>query len=66
MRSSLNHKHDWAVILGGGEGMRLRPLTRLLTGDDRPKQFCRLGGEDTLLAQTRHRVARLCHRTGPL
>ncbi len=51
-------KHDWGIILGGGDGVRLRPLTRLLTGDDRPKQFCRLGGEETLLARTRRRVAR--------
>jgi len=28
------------MILAGGEGMRLRPLTRRITGDDRPKQFC--------------------------
>src|SRR5713226_8527611 len=57
MQSSLNHKHRWGVILSGGDGIRLRPLTRLLTGDDRPKQFCRLLGEKTLLAETRHRVA---------
>jgi dTDP-glucose pyrophosphorylase len=28
----------WGVILAGGDGMRLRALTRTLTGDDRPKQ----------------------------
>ncbi len=28
-----------AVILAGGEGSRLRPLTRLITGRDIPKQF---------------------------
>ena len=58
MQSSPNHKHRWGVILSGGDGVRLRPLTWLLTGDDRPKQFCRLVGEKTLLAQTRDRVAR--------
>src|SRR5260370_40507968 len=58
MQSSPNHKHHWGVILSGGDGLRLRPLTRLLTGDDRPKQFCRLLGEKTLLAETRRRVAR--------
>lgn len=47
----------WAVILAGGNGSRLQPLTRLLTGDDRPKQFCPLLGDKTLLAQTRARVA---------
>jgi hypothetical protein len=58
MRGSLNRKHHWGVILGGGDGMRMRSLTRFLTGDERPKQFCRLGGQETLLEQTRQRVAR--------
>jgi mannose-1-phosphate guanylyltransferase len=46
------------VILAGGDGMRLRPLTRELAGDDRPKQYCRVLGDETLLAQTRRRVSR--------
>ena len=49
----------WAMILAGGEGLRLRPLTRLIAGDDRPKQFCRLWGGETMLEQTRRRVALL-------
>lgn len=48
-----------AIILAGGDGTRLRPLTRRLTGDDRPKQFCALLGDETLLEQTRRRAARL-------
>jgi len=48
----------WAVILAGGDGLRLRPLTRELAGDDRPKQYCRMFGGGTLLDQTRRRVAR--------
>ena len=59
MGSRFGDKHHWSVILGGGDGLRLRPLTRLLTGDDRPKQFCRLGGEETLLARTMRRVAQI-------
>jgi mannose-1-phosphate guanylyltransferase len=47
----------WAVILAGGDGMRLRRLTRELAGDDRPKQYCRVLGGETLLEQTRRRVA---------
>jgi mannose-1-phosphate guanylyltransferase len=47
----------WAVVLAGGDGTRLRSLTRLITGEDRPKQFCRLYGGRTLLAQTRSRLA---------
>ena len=46
----------WAVILAGGTGSRLRPLTRLIVGDDRPKQFCPVFGSTTLLAQTRIRL----------
>lgn len=47
-----------AIILAGGDGTRLRALTRRLTGDDRPKQFCALLGGETLLEQTRRRAAR--------
>jgi mannose-1-phosphate guanylyltransferase len=49
----------WALILAGGEGSRLRPLTRLIAGDERPKQFCKILGPDTLLGQTRRRAALL-------
>jgi mannose-1-phosphate guanylyltransferase len=47
----------WAVILAGGEGTRLRSMTHAIAGDDRPKQFCSLTDERTLLEQTRQRVA---------
>jgi mannose-1-phosphate guanylyltransferase len=50
-------KRAWAVILAGGNGTRLQPLTRLLCEDNRPKQYCALLGGETLLAQTRARVA---------
>src|SRR5215472_12504005 len=43
-RMPLTSKLPWAVILAGGDGIRLRPLTQRLTGDARPKQFCRLFG----------------------
>ena len=51
--------HRWGVILAGGDGKRLLPLTRSITGDDRPKQFCALTGRETLLDQTRRRVSRM-------
>lgn len=58
-------RHAWAVILAGGDGVRLRSLTRGITGDDRPKQFCALVGEDALLTETRRRAALAvpAHRT---
>ena len=49
-------ENDWAVILAGGDGTRLKALTRRISGDDRPKQFCRILGHETLLEQTRRRV----------
>jgi mannose-1-phosphate guanylyltransferase len=47
----------WAVILAGGDGARLRPLTQLLSGDQRPKQFCRILGQSTLVAETAARLS---------
>jgi mannose-1-phosphate guanylyltransferase len=46
----------WALILAGGDGIRLRALTRRVSGDARPKQFCALLDGDTLLDRTRRRV----------
>jgi mannose-1-phosphate guanylyltransferase len=51
--------HRWGVILAGGDGKRLLPLTRKIAGDDRPKQFCAILDSDTLLGQTRRRVERI-------
>ena len=52
----------WGVILAGGDGVRLRPLTRVISGDERPKQFCPILGRETLLEQTRRRLARAVSR----
>ncbi len=49
----------YAVILAGGDGTRLRSLTRAVIGDDRPKQFCPIFGEETLLDLTRTRVSKI-------
>ncbi len=46
----------WAVILAGGEGIRLQPLTQYVAGDLRPKQFVRLVGGRSLLRQTLDRT----------
>ena len=53
----LGRSHRWGVILAGGDGTRLRVLTRRITGDETPKQFCALLGGESLLDQTRRRVA---------
>jgi mannose-1-phosphate guanylyltransferase len=61
----------WAIVLAGGEGVRLRPLVRQICGDERPKQYARLLGSRSLLGQTlaraamavpRERVAVVTHR----
>ncbi len=49
--------NEWAVILAGGDGTRLQSLTKKISGDERPKQFCRVLGVGTLLEETRERTA---------
>lgn len=46
----------FAVILAGGDGSRLKSLTRVITGDERPKQFCPILNNETLLDVTRKRI----------
>lgn len=48
----------WAIVLAGGNGMRLRPLTLRVCGDGRPKQYAALVGSRSMLGQTLDRVAR--------
>ena len=49
-------RHFWAVLLAGGDGIRLRELTMRIVGDHRPKQFCPILGAESLLSQTRARL----------
>lgn len=49
-------KHPWAVLLAGGDGTRLQSLTHRISGDSRPKQFCRLIAGKSLLSQTKERL----------
>lgn len=54
--SETNQKH-YAVILAGGDGARLKQLTRAIAGDERPKQFCPILNNENLLDVTRNRVS---------
>jgi len=49
----------WGVLLAGGDGTRLQSLTTRIEGDTRPKQFCRMLGDETLVTQTRRRISPL-------
>jgi mannose-1-phosphate guanylyltransferase len=51
--------HRCASILAGGDGKRLPPLTRKIAGDDRPKQFWAVLGDQTLLQEMHRRVSQL-------
>ena len=57
--SDADRAAHWALLLAGGDGRRLRPLTRIIAGDDRPKQFCQILPGHTLLEVTERRVARV-------
>ncbi len=45
------------LILAGGDGLRSRPVTRALAGDERPKQFCALVSKEPLLVEAQHRAS---------
>jgi mannose-1-phosphate guanylyltransferase len=51
--------HHWGIILAGGDGFRLRNIVKTEWGDDRPKQFCPLSGDRTLLDETRQLAERI-------
>jgi mannose-1-phosphate guanylyltransferase len=47
----------WALVLAGGDGVRLQGLTRQLTGSPIPKQYCRIAGDRSMLEATLGRIA---------
>ena len=49
-----------AVVLAGGDGMRLRPLTERWLGRHVPKQYCTFAGTRSMLDHTLDRAACLC------
>jgi mannose-1-phosphate guanylyltransferase len=62
MLSVVNRQHSWAVVLAGGDGTRLQTLTRLISGDERPKQFCPIFGGKSLLTHTLDRLGPMFRR----
>ena len=57
MQSNNEGQERWAIILAGGEGRRLSSLTQRIAGDARPKQFCLVIGDSSLIEQTLGRVS---------
>jgi mannose-1-phosphate guanylyltransferase len=47
----------WGLVLAGGDGLRLRALTRVISGEPIPKQYCGIVGR-TLLERTLRRTSR--------
>ena len=64
--SSCGRTSPWIVILAGGAGLRLLPVTRALTGSALPKQFCSFVRGRTLLQETLSRVRPLMDPTRTL
>lgn len=49
----------WAILLAGGEGVRLRPYVQSRFGEARPKQYCDFYGGRSLLQHTLERAQAL-------
>lgn len=49
----------WIVVLAGGRGHRLQGFLRTALGETRPKQFCRIIGNRSMLRHTWDRACRL-------
>jgi mannose-1-phosphate guanylyltransferase len=53
------NQNRYGVILAGGNGTRLLEMTRRISGEATPKQFCPVIGNSSLLEQTHLRVSLL-------
>lgn len=52
-------ERTWAIVLAGGEGTRLTPLSVALCGRQVPKQFVRVDGGPSMLQATLERVGHI-------
>ena len=59
MQYCLCMPQPWIVVLAGGEGSRVRSITRSPDGEDVPKQFCRLLNGQSLFRTALARARRL-------
>jgi mannose-1-phosphate guanylyltransferase len=50
---------DWAIVLAGGDGTRVRDLTKGPSGASAPKQYCTFGGDRSLLGLALDRARRV-------
>lgn len=48
--------NTWSIVLAGGEGERLRALTKRWLGGHRPKQYCAFVGQRSMLQHTLDRA----------
>jgi mannose-1-phosphate guanylyltransferase len=57
MKLYARNQNRYAIILAGGDGRRLSEVTRRISGDATPKQFCPVISNTSLVEQTRLRVS---------
>jgi mannose-1-phosphate guanylyltransferase len=53
------YEHLWAIILAGGDGLRMREYLKTNRNIDRPKQFANIVGTHSMLRHTIERVKRI-------
>lgn len=61
-RVDMNQKHNWSIILAGGNGDRIVELTHGWLGRPIPKQYCAFVGTRSMLEHTISRADKLAHR----
>ena len=54
-----NGCNRFAIILAGGDGVRLRPFVHRLRGDSLPKQYVKIAGDRSMLEITLRRAGKL-------